>query len=41
MIEEDLSGLAKLTSYQHDLFMPIEEPFDANSRETIRDIRDN
>lgn len=27
--------------YQHDLFMPIKEPLDANSRETIRETRNN
>jgi hypothetical protein len=28
-------------NYQHDLFMPIKEPLDANSRETIRERRNN
>jgi hypothetical protein len=29
------------TDYQHDLFMPINEPLNANSRETIRETRNN
>lgn len=27
--------------YQHDLFMPIKEPLEANSRKTIREMRNN
>jgi hypothetical protein len=27
--------------YQHDLFMPIKEPLDANSRKTMRETRNN
>jgi hypothetical protein len=29
------------TNYQHDLFMPINEPLNANSRETMREKRNN
>ena len=29
------------TSYQLDLFMPINEPLDANSRESIQERRNN
>lgn len=29
------------TDYQHDLFMPINEPLNAKSRETIRETRNN
>jgi hypothetical protein len=27
--------------YQHDLFMPIKEPLDANSQKTMRETRNN
>jgi len=27
--------------YQHDLFMPIKEPLDANLRKTMRETRNN
>lgn len=43
-VEEDLyigTPRRAFIGYQHDLFMPIKEPLEANSRKTIREMRNN